>query len=132
MVEEKGLDSIKSDSMREFYEKMIYDFSFLNQFGFYYRTYFYHWVIPGVIFDNGKNIRVAIYFSRDMGENCFYVSLYYENTLNYVDGISSLFSDEIEKLAYNNDSHVGYAIQYPIVKQKLIDYLYELRERGIV
>lgn len=146
MAEEKRIDLINSKYMREFYKKMVYDFSFLNQFGFYYRTFLFHWVTPAVYFDNEeKKLEFCICFSSDEGEDRFVISLSKTTPVprTFSNGktsvILSTYPTIIDDLCKNDlldlmqkGPDKGYELQYPIVKKKLIEYLNELKKKGIV
>lgn len=132
--------------MENFYEKLKEDFSFLNNFGFFYSFKHQHYVMPSVIFENKKyKLYLAICFSSDMNEDRFRIDLYRTKNLfkEFSNGQKSeifpvfplikgdLFGNELEKLT-NKGVDKGYEIQYPIVKGKLIELLYELKKEGMI
>lgn len=128
--------------MDKIYEKMRNDFSFLKEFGFSFDDIFFHWVTPGVIFKNeNKKLGIGIYFSYEQGEVRFHIGLYKttpvfkvvkNEKIAYFPMIASdIFQNDLVNLT-NGDPDKAYAIQLPIVKKKLSEYLNELKKKGIV
>ena len=105
-------ERIKNTRHLNIYEKIKYDFSFVETYGYKFRNLFESYIAPSVMFSNGKD---EIQIGMDYEEGRMFISWYEKNIISPVIVLENVDFESKE-----------YVYQVDKAKEELIDFLNEI------